>query len=328
MFDQLFKLPKAVARHTNAPYAEERARYLAHCRQRGDSPRTVLSKAWDLLWVARRLSAFPNLDVTIQQIQALGNGPWQDRERACGRKLRGRRVRKLFVRVASDWLRYLGYLRTPAPRIPFQDQLDAYCDWAREERGLCQTTIVRAHDYVRDFLRWYDQFGRPLSEVQITDIDAYLADGAQRGWRRISIRNVAKSLRIFFRYSGERGWTPPALASAIQGPRIYALEDIPQGPPWADVQRLLATTLDSERAQDIRDRAVLMLFAIYGLRASEVAMLRLDHIDWEHNLLHVHRLKLRGAQTYPLLPSVGNAIIRYLQRVRRPSVHREVLDAD
>jgi integrase/recombinase XerD len=68
-----------------------------------------------------------------------------------------------------------------------------------------------------------------------------------------------------------------------------------------------------------------MLFAIYGMREKEVAQLRLEHLDWEHDLLHVPRVKRREAQLYPLLPSVGNAIIRYLQIVRRPSSpHREV----
>jgi integrase len=67
-----------------------------------------------------------------------------------------------------------------------------------------------------------------------------------------------------------------------------------------------------------------MLFAIYGLRESEVAKLRLDDLDWEHDLLHVSRVKRRETQIYPLLPSVGNAIIRYLEKVRRSSTHREV----
>lgn len=68
-----------------------------------------------------------------------------------------------------------------------------------------------------------------------------------------------------------------------------------------------------------------MFFAIYGLRASEVAKLRLEHLDWEHDRLHVPRAKRREAQVYPLLPSVRHAVIRYLQKVRRrPSVHREV----
>jgi hypothetical protein len=46
----------------------------------------------------------------------------------------------------------------------------------------------------------------------------------------------------------------------------------------------------------VRDRAILMLFAIYGLRESEVAKLRLDDIDWEHDQLRVPRAKRREPQ--------------------------------
>jgi integrase len=68
-----------------------------------------------------------------------------------------------------------------------------------------------------------------------------------------------------------------------------------------------------------------MLFAIYGLRVSEVAGLRLEHLDWEQDQLHVPRAKRRDTQIYPLLPSVRHALVRYLRKVRRrPSVHREV----
>jgi integrase/recombinase XerD len=75
---------------------------------------------------------------------------------------------------------------------------------------------------------------------------------------------------------------------------------------------------------DIRDRAIIMLFAVYGLRASEVARLRLDDLDWERECLLIHRAKRRQAQIYPLLPSVGNAISRYLEKVRPRPPHREL----
>ena len=71
---------------------------------------------------------------------------------------------------------------------------------------------------------------------------------------------------------------------------------------------------------DVRDRAILMLFAIYGLRESEVAKLRLDDIDWEHDQLRIPRAKRREPQVYPLLPSVGRALTDYLLSVRRSTL--------
>ena len=59
-------------------------------------------------------------------------------------------------------------------------------------------------------------------------------------------------------------------------------------------------------------------------KAGEVAHLRLDDIDWRHDRLTVRRTKQRCRQTYPLLPSVGQAILRYLKEVRPKTHHREV----
>jgi integrase/recombinase XerD len=134
---------------------------------------------------------------------------------------------------------------------------------------------------------------------------------------------VVAALRAFFRYGAQEGWGPPHLADAIQGPRLYAQEGLPAGPTWAEVGRLFAA-LDLNRPTDVRDRAILMLFAIYGLRESEVATLRLEDIDWEHDQLRISRAKRREAQVYPLLPSVGRALSDYLRSVRRPTSHREI----
>lgn len=65
-----------------------------------------------------------------------------------------------------------------------------------------------------------------------------------------------------------------------------------------------------------------MLLALYGLRRGEVAGLRLDNLDWEEESIHVWRPKQRRMQRYPLLPVVGEAILRYLREVRPQCAHR------
>ena len=315
MFDELFTRPSALARHRAAPYAAERARYLAHCAQRGDSRTTLWLKVRTLRWVAAQLHrAYPTLALTLDQVRAVaGRGP--------GRHTRWSRRR--FVDVARPWLRFLGCLREPTAPIPFYAELDDYEHWATHERGLTPMTVARWHGAIAQFLRWYGLRARPLAALCATDIDTYLTERRAHGWSRISVRNATITLRAFLRHAASRGWCESHLAEGIQAPRVYALEGLPSGPDWADVQRLLAA-VDTARPQDVRDRAILMLLAMYGLRASEVATLRLDHVDWTHDQLHVPRVKRRDPQVYPLLPSVGNAILRYVHTVRRPSVHRQV----
>ncbi|SIT51742.1 Integrase family protein [Paraburkholderia piptadeniae] len=321
MFDHLFKSSLAVALHANAPYAEERIRYLEHCERRGDKHHTVRRKAWDLLWIAHQLSERADLHLTVDQLRSFLFDP--DRKGIRHRQIDSYWTRRQTISTARGWLRYLGCLDRPGVQIPFQSHLDDYCKWATNERGLAESTVGLYARLVTRFLLWYGPGGRSLSQVRVSDIDAYLAYGRQRGWGRFTIRTAVDAMRAFFRFGGLAHWCEPSLAAAIQGPRIYSLESLPAGPTWADVSRVFAG-LNSTDPKDVRDRAILMLLAIYGMRATEVAKLRLDDIDWERDQLRVRRAKRQEPQVYPLLPSVGKAIVDYLQGVRPRSAHREV----
>jgi hypothetical protein len=44
-------------------------------------------------------------------------------------------------------------------------------------------------------------------------------------------------LRNFFRHAAMRGWVRPGLAEAIDAPRLYTHERLPQGPRWTECRR-------------------------------------------------------------------------------------------
>jgi integrase/recombinase XerD len=107
------------------------------------------------------------------------------------------------------------------------------------------------------------------------------------------------------------------VATGLQGRRL------PIGPSWDDVKRLLAAA-EGDRPADIRNRALLMLLAVYGLRAGEVAALCLKDFDWEREVLSVPHSKSQRPRTYPLCRPIGDAVLRYLREVRPPSDRKEV----
>ena len=80
----------------------------------------------------------------------------------------------------------------------------------------------------------------------------------------------------------------------------------------AEVDRVLATC-DSSTTPGVRNRAILLLLARLGLRASDVASLRFEDIDWRHATFAVSG-KSRRAARLPLPQDVGDAILGYLAR--------------
>ena len=73
----------------------------------------------------------------------------------------------------------------------------------------------------------------------------------------------------------------------------------------------LIVACDGEVVAHRRDRAIVLLLARLGLRAGDVAQLRLDDIEWETGSLRVSG-KSRYEVRLPLPQDVGDAIAAYL----------------
>src|SRR3989442_3576221 len=125
MFEELHLCAWALARHLNAPFANERARYLSYCAERGDSQATLASKANRLIYGARQLSKCPELDVAIERLRTVSCGG-KGSEYAWIQELNTRWSQKKFFGVARPWLRFLGWWSEPTVLEPFQEQLDEY----------------------------------------------------------------------------------------------------------------------------------------------------------------------------------------------------------
>ena len=322
MFDTLFTRPHTLTKHRTGPYAEARAGFIEHCSDKG-YPRSSLQKiAWVLLVFSQSIDLCKPGRITRQEI-----------EYAVAHRVRYRRQpertadslssRLLFIHVATAWLRFLGRLEEPPcdPK-PFASQIDHFVRFMRDERGLSPATIRFRCEQVTNFLSSIHRPVPSLSAITIKDVDAYLTDRGHHGWSRRSLHTRADALRSFFRYAEAQGWSS-GITAAIDSPRQYSQEGLPLGPTWEQVQQLISS-FSGNSAADIRDRAIVLLLATYGLRSGEVTRLRLEDVDWIGEILHVTRPKQRCSQQYPLDPVVGNAILRYLKEVRPRCSYREL----
>lgn len=301
--------------HDDAPFGDERNRYLRHCAGHGAAQAVLKMKRNELLWIAEQLGPDARQGVGLDVLRRIAS----QRQSLHGAVTAGRRV----VDIGRPWLRFLGWWREPSVVFQYQDQLDRYVAWMRDERGFTPSTVEQWGRKAGRFLRWCEQSNRQLGALQATDIDNYFATQATGRWSRISVANVASALRGFLRYAATQGMCSDRLSAAVCRPRLYQQESLPYAPDWSDVQRMLAD-VDTDKPRDIRDRAILLLLAIYGMRSGEVAALRLDQIDWPGRTLRLFRLKRRQPQTYPLVQSVAEGLARYIDTARPPSSCPEI----
>ena len=315
MFETLYKDPATIARYRLAPLLEDRERYLRSVVASGvvgDIARRVARTQLVLM----ELLNLPEADIPIRLATV---------ERAVQKWCRN--VPEVsaadFRRYGLRWLRFLGWLDEP-PRDahPHARQVAAFAAWMRDDRGLSAATVSNCcYESDRLFV-WAARRNLMLADITIGAVDAYLAKRiAAGGLRRTSARAAAGCLRSFFRFAETRHWCQSGIAGCIMPPLAYPDRPVPKGFDRDEVEKLLATTEGSTPA-DCRDRAVLMILATCGLRAGEVGALRIEDIDWERDLLRVFRPKTGRSDTFPLTPSIGNAVMDYLLKVR-PDAGRE-----
>jgi integrase len=87
---------------------------------------------------------------------------------------------------------------------------------------------------------------------------------------------------------------------------------------------VLATTRRDRSASGLRDYAMLLMLATYGVRSGEVLRLRLEDIDWREERLRVRQSKTGIESFLPLMPPVGEAVLDYLKDARPQTDRREV----
>lgn len=270
MYDRLYKRGHTVARHQNGPLAAERHRYLTHCAEQKMSRFTLLHIAYYTLLIAKALRLAERQDelITQDEIKAAAVR-WVKRRRR--RKVRHVRVAcRKFIGHAIAWLRFLGRLQPPVIVYPpYADYVAQFTQYMAQECGLSPRTVAFSRDVIGKFLGRVKVAGLHLKRLTPVQVNDLLTKNIQdRGLARATIKRQATALRSFFRFAERQTWCRLKLADTIRSPRVYSHEGLPAGLSWADVNRLL-TSAQGNKAVDIRDRALLLLLAVYALRAGK-----------------------------------------------------------
>lgn len=320
MFRTIYSCPLTVARHENGPLYESRRRYLEHLNKEGAS-RSMLLRASGVMYRAAVRMKLDEASPVEETAVARAAKQWANRTNGNPNRCVARYTEREFRQITCDWLRFLGRLRPYRPVVQHETEIDAFCCYLEEERGLAPASIKSAGHHLRIFFRSIPK--QVLKRIAIADIERFLKRKREAGCTRDGMCSMISALRGFFKYGETQGWTKSGLAPQIPNTRRYRHEHLPQGPSWEDVQRLVAST-ETNREVDIRDRAVLILLAVYGLRAGEVERIRLQDIDWKGKTLSIPRTKQRQARVCPLIDSLGKAITRYINEARPATAHPEL----
>jgi integrase/recombinase XerD len=221
-----------------------------------------------------------------------------------------------------DVLRGLGVVVEEPARAgsPAEVVLASFEGYLLAERALATGTVRGYVSHARRFLGGLP-CGGELAGVTAADvIGAVLRESAA-----VSVSATqffVAGLRSFLRFCFIEGLVEADLSQAALPVTGRRRSSLPRGITKPDANALLACC-DRRSAVGRRDYALIITVLRLGLRASEVAGLRLDDIDWRAGELVV-RGKGARSDRLPLPADVGRSIASYLQRGRPRSKQREV----
>ncbi len=197
-----------------------------------------------------------------------------------------------------------------------------YRSYLKEQRGLADSTIAHCLSFYERFMTF--KFGNDIGDlntINASDITQFMLALRTKRGQPYRVKTVPSHLRSFFNFLFWSGHTQLNLAESILSQRQPKTATIPRYLAPEKVDQLLESAKASGK-NGVRNYALLLLAARLGLRAPEVAAVRLDDIDWRQGTIMV-RGKGQLHDNMPLPTEVGEAIANYA-RIRPRSQARQL----
>ena len=185
--------------------------------------------------------------------------------------------------------------------------IDNFLDNLWMERGLSENTLQAYRSDLYAFASWLSDKPLIISEVQSTEILAYLADQGTRS-ARTSARRLS-SIRRLYEYLVREGEMAHDPAAKIESPRLG--RPLPKSLTEDEVETLIKAP-DTSTDLGLRDRAMLEVLYATGLRVSELVGLRLSQVNLRQGVVRV-----MGKGNKERLVPLGEEAVYWLDKYQR-----------
>ncbi len=188
--------------------------------------------------------------------------------------------------------------------IGFQNVHAEFLEHLKAERK-SQNTVDSYRNISCKFLTFTERLGyTDLITVPLKLINEFFSE--LRGtWESGSLRTAASGLRSFLNFA--EGGT--VLLSEVPDKLLRKSAIIPV---LAHEEEQAIWDVLKTDAVSSRDKAIMVLSLLTGLRAVDIVNLRLSDIDWKCDVINISQRKTNEPLTLPLLPAIGNAMAGYI----------------
>jgi len=197
--------------------------------------------------------------------------------------------------------------------LPEDAVLQAFQEHLTKTRGAAETSASLYARHLRPFLQSICNDGKfAFSSITPRDVEAAVMHRAGL-YKAKTVKLYCTSLRAFFRFLKLRGEIELPLEDAVPAVPHWSLSSLPKYLKEEQAASFLSS-FDANALVGLRNRAMTLLMLTAGLRAGEVANLKMEDIDWRKSCMRLNATKSRRIDYLPLAAAAGEALAAYLKR--------------
>jgi integrase/recombinase XerD len=197
--------------------------------------------------------------------------------------------------------------------LPLGQNVKNFLSYLTVEAGLSENTVLAYGRDLKGFLEHCKSNNiKHLSRIRPAIIQDYLKILASDQKGESSIKRALVAIRMFLRYSKLMGLIEDDFTAILESPKIW--QRLPSICSRQQVENLLNTPNPDEPFY-LRDKAILELLYATGMRASELAGLRIPDLNFDIGYLRCLG-KGNRERVVPVSKVAIEAIVEYLAKLR------------
>ncbi len=197
--------------------------------------------------------------------------------------------------------------------LPLGKIVGQFLDYLTIEAGLAENTVLAYGRDLKGFLKFCKSRKiNDLKQISAKDVQGYMISLAKTSMAESSIKRALAAIRMLLRYGRLIGILTDDFSPILEGPKLWQ-----RLPITANKEKVLALLKapDPKEEYYFRDRVILELLYATGLRASELAGLKISYLNLDIGYL---RCIGKGSKerVVPISKAAIAAVDEYLRQLR------------
>ncbi|MFD1803797.1 site-specific tyrosine recombinase XerD [Mixta tenebrionis] len=169
-------------------------------------------------------------------------------------------------------------------KVPDNELIEQFLDALWIERNLAQNTLTSYRQDLQSLAGWLAHHQRSLLQAGAADLQAFLADRVEGGYKATSSARLLSAMRRLFQYLYREKLRADDPSAQLSSPKLP--QRLPKDLSEAQVERLLQAP-SVEQPVELRDKAMLELLYATGLRVSELVGLTVSDVSLRQGVVRV-----------------------------------------